>query len=480
MSALLPHGAAGLAHGREVAAYPWEGEPRRYAIPTAQPDDGAPAAPTGDAVLLAEPVRLRVVALAADLLGVLRPEEVPSALRPHARFTPARRARLAAGPIAAALESDPDFRDRIAAGVREAMPELAGAVDAGSAPPAAAPEDVGALAYLLRPPGWQAVTGEVARTLSTAAAAAASAASAATVARLQEQLSAVRRAGRAEAERLRAELAGARSESDDLRRRLRDANEQVRRAERITAEAKQAAVTGREVAMGAGAVAAAENRRLRARLAEAETSVEAARRATREGRTSDEARLRLLLDTVVEAAAGLRRELALPAVTVRPADLVAAAAPTAGEPGVEPARGLAADDPARLDWLLALPQTHLLVDGYNVTKLGYGGLPLEAQRNRLAGGLSGLAARTGVEVTCVFDGAERPTPIAVPTPRNIRVLFSAPGEIADELIRRLVRAEPAGRPVVVVSNDREIMDDVRQAGARTVPSSALLRRLDRG
>jgi hypothetical protein len=60
------------------------------------------------------------------------------------------------------------------------------------------------------------------------------------------------------------------------------------------------------------------------------------------------------------------------------------------------------------------------------------------------------------------------------------VLFSKPGEIADELIRRLVRAEPAGRPLVVVSSDREVADGVRRAGARAVPAAALVRRLDRG
>ena len=47
----------------------------------------------------------------------------------------------------------------------------------------------------------------------------------------------------------------------------------------------------------------------------------------------------------------------------------------------------------------------------------------------------------------------------------MRVLFSRKGETADELIRRLVRAEPAGRPVVVISSDREVADGVRRHGA---------------
>lgn len=320
----------------------------------------------------------------------------------------------------------------------------------------------------------------VARTLESANAAAASAGSALQITRLQEQLAAVRAAGRAEADRLRRELATARSEGDDLRRRLREAADLVRRAERVAAQARGAATADRDTTAAAAAASAAEARRLRSRLAGSEAAVEAARRAAREGRSAEDVRLRLLLDTLVEAANGLRRELALPAVRVRPADVVAEAAGwSATAVGGEPARGLAESDPARLDWLLALPQTHLLVDGYNVTKAGYGGLTLEAQRARLVTGLAALAARTGAEVTCVFDGADPPTYAAVPSPRNVRVLFSAAGETADELIRQLVRAEPAGRPVVVVSSDREVADGVRLAGARAVPSAALLRRLDR-
>jgi predicted RNA-binding protein with PIN domain len=57
------------------------------------------------------------------------------------------------------------------------------------------------------------------------------------------------------------------------------------------------------------------------------------------------------------------------------------------------------------------------------------------------------------------------------------VLFSAADEIADDLIRRLVAAEPAGRPVVVVTSDRQVVNDTARAGAWTVPSSVLLARL---
>jgi predicted RNA-binding protein with PIN domain len=147
--------------------------------------------------------------------------------------------------------------------------------------------------------------------------------------------------------------------------------------------------------------------------------------------------------------------------------------------GAQSERALLPEDPAIFDQLLALPQVHLVVDGYNVTKTAYPDLPLETQRSRLVRGLAALAARSGAEVTCCFDGATISGRVPSASGRGVRVLFSKPGETADELIRRLVRAEPAGRPVVVVSSDREVADGVRRAGGRPVAAVALVRRLDR-
>ena len=207
--------------------------------------------------------------------------------------------------------------------------------------------------------------------------------------------------------------------------------------------------------------------------------LDAAKQTTREGRSVDEARLWLLLETIGQAAQGLRRELALNPASQLPADLVAASyAETGGEQqGNRPS--WAAEDPARLDQLLALPKAHLVVDGYNVTKTGFGDASLEQQRTRLISRLGGVAAQTGAEITIVFDGAER-LPVAPSAPRGVRVLFSRRGQTADEVIRRLVRAEPPGRPVIVVSSDNEVADGVRRAGAYPVASMVLVQRLGRG
>jgi predicted RNA-binding protein with PIN domain len=328
--------------------------------------------------------------------------------------------------------------------------------------------------------GWTSYVLAASAELERAASAQASARAEEELARLHEQIAELRGRGRDDVVRLRSELDAAKEEITTLRRTLRRTRDELAAARAQAQTAEQAAQEAGQAAAQATTAAEGEVRRMRARLAEAEGSVESARRAAREGRSLDDARLRLLLDTVVDAAAGLRRELALPPTELRPADVVAAVRPEDLGARDVASRAWAADDPGLLDQLLALPQVHLVVDGYNVTKTGFGDLPLETQRRRLLSGLGAVAAQTGAEVTCCFDGAALDSRVVASAPRGVRVLFSSPGETADELIRRLVRAEPGGRPVVVVSSDREVADGVRRAGARPVAAAALLRRLGRG
>ncbi|MEV6160413.1 NYN domain-containing protein [Streptomyces sp. NPDC052052] len=428
---------------------------------------------------LPEGVRRRVVALVSDAFGGLTVTELPTQLRQYARFTPTRRAKFAGNAMAAALESDALFRQRIGERLREAQPELTAALEAGSPPAAADPVDVAAAAYVLRPAGWVKLVGAAGEEAQRVSAERADEESRREVQRLREELDQARSQARSESERLRGELDAARKEAESLQRKLRSAVNEVRRGEAALRRSRAEADAVRSEAAAQVSAAESESRRLRARLGEAEASVEAARRAAREGRSVEDMRLRLLLDTVLDAARGLRRELALPPSSMRPADSADAVEPGRMSPKDIAARALSETDPALLDQLLALPQAHLIVDGYNVTKTGYPQLPLEKQRLRLLGGLAVLAAQTGAEMTCVFDGAELAAPVLLAPPRGVRVLFSKPGVTADELIRQLARAEPPGRPVVVVSTDREVADGVAKAGARPVASVLLLKRLSR-
>ncbi|MER8182622.1 NYN domain-containing protein [Kitasatospora sp. NPDC094015] len=428
---------------------------------------------------LPEGVRRRVVGLAADALGGIPAADLPASLRQYAKFTPARRAKYAGTALAAALEADPAFRLRIADRLRLGQPDLVKSLESGTVPGAADPMDVAAGAYLLRTAGWTRVVVEAGEEVERAGAEGAAAEAARLVEKLQEELAEARAGARADLERQRAEAEGVRKEAEALRKRVRTLESDTRRAQ---AESRKL-LSELEALRTAGATerstADSEVRRLKHRITELETAVETGRRSAREGRTVEDMRLRLLLDTVLHSAQGLQRELALPVVQLRPADLVDAVEPVSASPNDVARRGLAEDDPALLDQLLAIPQVHLVVDGYNVTKSGYPALPLEQQRMRLLGGLAMLAQRTQAEVTCVFDGQDLDVPVMMAPPRGVRVRFSRTGETADELIRRLVRAEPQGRPVVVVSTDKEVADGVRKAGARPVASILLLNRLAR-
>ncbi|MGV9393366.1 NYN domain-containing protein [Streptomyces olivaceus] len=426
---------------------------------------------------LPDGVRRRVVQIVSDGFGSLTLGELPAQLRQYAKFTPSRRVKFAGNAMAAAMETDPLFRGRIGDKLRDAQPELAGALDAGSPPPAADPLDVAAAAYVLRPHGWVKLVTAAGEEAQRADAERADDESRAELERLHEELARAREHTRAETERLRTELDAARRETEALHRKLRSALSDVKRGEAALRKVQAEMDTVRAEGQTQVSAAESETRRLKARLGEAEAALEATRKAAREGRSVEDMRVRLLLDTLLDATQGLRRELALPPVSARPAETVDAVEPGRMTPKDIANRALSEHDPAVLDQLLALPQAHLVVDGYNVTKTGYPQMPLEKQRLRLLGQLSQLAAQTGAETTCVFDGAELAAPVLLAPPRGVRVLFSKPGVTADELIRQLVRAEPPGRPVIVVSTDREVADGVARAGARPVASVVLLKRV---
>lgn len=475
-----------------------------------QPDPAVPDA-----------VRTVLVRLGAEVLTTIEPTDVPASLRQVQRFAPRRRATAGALPLWSALEGDAAFRARVARVWAGARPEVAVLVGRGTStapdggpergaatvPPAGgaaqeqagradaaesdgpgpgprgatvreaavSPLDVAVGAWLLRPDGWAETFAEAAGELVARPVDGDEQATlAAAVGDLQraEERTAVLTAqlgeARSRAERAEEDAAGLRREQ----RRLRsDADRARSEARRAAAEAQD--VLARAQAARDAADAALESAHALRRVAEAERAQ--VRHEARVARDLAGVRVRLLLDTLVDAGQGLRAELALPPVGDRPADLVATS--TAGPVERATSRGRAASDPALLDDLLALPHAHLVVDGYNVSKAAWPGLSLAEQRRRLVDALANVAGRTGAEITCCFDGQEGPRPPAG-GPRGVRVLFSV-GEIADDLIRRLVAAEPRGRVVVVVTSDRQVADDVEAAGARVVPSATLVARVAR-
>jgi predicted RNA-binding protein with PIN domain len=445
-------------------------------VDESKPEGPAPAESVGP---LPDAVRSRVIILVADALGRLPAEHLPPALKRVAAFARNRRARLAGSQIAGVLETDDAFRERVATQVRTQTPELAQALEDGTPPAAADPVELAALAYLLRPADWVSVV-EGAATVADAERAAAGAREANEQAeRLRRQLDEVTAELRGSRERYKQHTAELKAENADLRRKVGDARSTARAAEVSAAHAETARDEVTRAASSAASAADAELRRLRARVEELEREVAAARRISRVEKDTATLRARLLLDTLLDAAQGLRRELALPTVEGSPADAVEADVATQGSRSSTGHGSLTTDDPLLLDQLLSLPRAHMIVDGYNVTKNAWPDSSLEVQRDRLLAGLAPLVARSGAEVTVVFDAAEKAERPVVNRPRGVRVLFSPVGVIADDVIRDLVAAEPPGRPVVVVSSDQEVVRDVARSGARPVAAPALSRLLAR-
>jgi len=418
---------------------------------------------------LPEPLRARLAEVAASAVAGIPLAEVPVPLRRLARFTPGKRARLGGPALLAALRGSAEFRTAVLTWWDEHRTgELEPHVDDPLTAAAAA----------------------VLRGTDDAPEAVRLAARRAEAVQLRAErdaaLARVDKLG-VELERLRAELAEARSQArtvDDrrdtdhqqLRRKLSEQGARLRAAVDARAGAQRALAELREATDQELAAVRVELDRERARAEgerhradQAAVEVAAARQAAREARQADEVRLGLLVDTLAATVSGLRRELALGGGGPRPGDLVTGASSATGG-------GAAVDDLAALDALLAIPTIHLIVDGYNVSKTGYAQLPLADQRTRLVGQLGVLAARTSVEVTVVFDGSG-----VVSAPirgfRGVRVLFSDRGVLADDVIRSLVAAEPQGRPVLVATSDRAVMASVRARGAHALPAAVLLARL---
>ena len=400
-------------------------------------------------------VRTRVLTLVADVLPDV--PQLPAALRKVAGFAPARRARLGGQAITAGL-ADEDLRARIAHQVSVRRQDELVALRDGTMHDAL---EAAALDWLVRPQGWTRRLDTSVSQVEEHAAQQQEVVAQAKEERWQQ------RAEQAEAElrdlraSYRQQVEGYKAEVSQLRRKLGEARAKRRDVDEEARAAAEVALAARDK----------EVRRLHAEVERLEAEARQGRRGGRAEKEQATARTRVLLDTILDATAGLRRELALPPATSSPGERVeeSLAAPDVPGPRAVPDVG-----PALLEQYLALPRARLVVDGYNVSMGAWSGSSLEAQRTRLLTAMAPLVARTGAETTVVFDGADADTRPPTSQPRGVKVLFSPKGVIADEVIGQLVEAEPRGRVVLVVSDDREVQARCQRAGARAVASASLV------
>ncbi len=398
--------------------------------------------------------------------------QVPPVLRKSAAFAPAKRAKLVGNQIAQAIERDDEFRDHLATQVSAIAADMSTRLESDDVTNDVLP-DVAAFAFLVRREGWQEIVERAVAVLSVGHLSRPD--HAATVAKLRDDLAAARGETKAVRDKLRAQTEQLKADNAQLRRTLGHARVHLKEAQDESGHAVAAAEALQRELEVLARDADAEQRRMRQRIEQLESDTAATRRAVRDDRDSEVMRLRLLLDTIMESTSGLRRELALPPADLLPADTVPAIEPGTTSQAVGIGRALLHDDPTLLRRLLDIPRSHLIVDGYNVSKTAWPTAPLDQQRSRLTSGLAALVGGRAVETTIVFDGADLVHPPGVTSPRSIRVRFSPPGVIADDLIRQLVSAEPMGRSIIVVSTDREVAESVTKMGARSVASIALIK-----
>ncbi|MDQ2825680.1 MAG: NYN domain-containing protein, partial [Actinomycetota bacterium] len=142
--------------------------------------------------------------------------------------------------------------------------------------------------------------------------------------------------------------------------------------------------------------------------------------------------------------------------------------------------GVLDDSVEAADHLVRVPGMTLLVDGYNASLSVWPELSIAEQRRRLVDALAELAARTGVDASVVFDGADTAWPGASPTTsRHVKVSFSPADVEADDVILDRVAGLDPSRRVLVASSDRRVRDGAVTMGANVISSAQLLRALRR-
>jgi predicted RNA-binding protein with PIN domain len=357
------------------------------------------------------------------------------------------------GRLRRAIDGDEAFRTAIAAG---ALPELV--------------DPIGIL-WLQRPEGWQSQIEQLVVEQVDAAADA----ELRTSLRREEKR---RRAAEQVAVRLRTDIAEREASIDALRAELDGLRADVVKAEDEVAELRAELVDLRIEARHARDREAAAAARLDAALsAPSVRSDDVDHRVAEVGVEANGVEMSGIAVNGVDPGAVAElaratRELAgrlealLPSETPPPSPRAEARRPLRLPGGVIASSAEAAEFLLRSDAVV-------LIDGYNVAKLAWPSRTLEAQRTQLLDALENLARRFGSDLTVVFDGA---SVVGAHTSRRrlVRVVWSPEGVIADDVIRDEVRRLPSARAVVVVTNDAEIVNDVKALGANVVPSNALL------
>ncbi len=121
----------------------------------------------------------------------------------------------------------------------------------------------------------------------------------------------------------------------------------------------------------------------------------------------------------------------------------------------------------------------ILIDGHNlIGRLRSVSLDDPDDEAQLVEMLRGYRARTGTQVTVVFDpGVLYAGPQSF-TQGGLQVVFTAQGGSADKELLRRLRRHRNPRGLTVVSSDRVIVRAAREVGARVVTAEDFARQLE--
>ncbi|HEX8917655.1 MAG TPA: NYN domain-containing protein [Chloroflexota bacterium] len=129
---------------------------------------------------------------------------------------------------------------------------------------------------------------------------------------------------------------------------------------------------------------------------------------------------------------------------------------------------------------------HILVDGYNVIRadprlLAFERVSLEQARTVLAQTLASSPRLANDNIVVVFDGTRGSrTHVHAHQLGRVRLLYSARGQTADDVIIAHAQKLAAGGRVVVISNDVAVREQCRAAGCDVSGAENLLRQLPGG
>ncbi|MBW1980493.1 MAG: NYN domain-containing protein [Deltaproteobacteria bacterium] len=125
---------------------------------------------------------------------------------------------------------------------------------------------------------------------------------------------------------------------------------------------------------------------------------------------------------------------------------------------------------------------HLLIDGYNLIRRSsrFGPqdeLALELGRNSLLESLRRYKQLKGCRITVVFDGAHKVhLGREQGREKGISIIYSAPGETADEVIKSMCRKYRA--KLTVVTSDRDLAGYVESCDAVAIDSEEFEARME--